>query len=876
MSSPRPPHARGEPRHSLLALGIAAALCTVSHGAAHAQAGAAPSPAPARAAAGAALRTYSIGAGPLDDALQRFARQAGVLISFDPAVVRGLRTDGFNGEASVAGVLGALIAPHPLAAQSDGPDAWRIRAAPRPVAPPAGGMPSASGGDLPPVVVTADRDARQRAYDTPASVAVITREDMDRLPPRNTSDVLADVPGLYTSQGRDNPGVSVNMRGLQDFGRVNVMIDGTRQNFQQSGHGSNGSVYLDPELLGGVDITKGASSTVGGAGMIAGIVNFRTLEVDDIVREGQTLGARVNATSGTNAYRFAGSTALGIKASPDVDVVMVASRKKMGMFEMGQRGSIADNEGLDKVVHGVNRLTKQDQSSALLKGTWRLAPGQQVKLSYVGFDAKFGENSDSGVEAGGGAMMNHVRSDTLLGNYNWKPAGNPWIDLAASLYYTRTSNKAHRAAGGLLDGNEYNLQYQTSTVGGTLQNSSGMKLGPLDAVFKTGGEFFQDKTDPKAQSLSVGADAGTTALYTGATPAGTRTVASLFGELSLLRGDWLEVTGGMRYDWYGLQGSGRMRVGSIANPAGVRPATTALFTNFETDRHNGAMSPKISIAVKPVEQVQLFANFGRSMRPPALTETLLWGQHVGSLFPYYPNPNLFAERARTWEVGSNANFSDLLARGDKLRMKAAWFNSRVNNYITQARVMSPISTAAGGTFGPYSYVNLDDPFRNRGLELQADYDAGTVFGGISYTHLIVDTGTGGYDPFPLGSLTGYPASGTLGKANGANIQYVLPPRKNLSVTAGVRLLDGKLTVGGRMSFQSPSNNRSSWTADNAETYNGKAWHLYGLWASYEINKHLTLRMAVNNLRDLNYAEMQGAAYFAGPGRTATVTLSARF
>lgn len=63
----------------------------------------------------------------------------------------------------------------------------------------------------------------------------------------------------------------MNIRGMQDFGRVNVMIDGTRQNYQQSGHGSNGSVYLDPEMLGGVDISKGPTSTVGGAGMIAGL-----------------------------------------------------------------------------------------------------------------------------------------------------------------------------------------------------------------------------------------------------------------------------------------------------------------------------------------------------------------------------------------------------------------------------------------------------------------------------------------------------------------------------------------------------------------------------------------------------------------------------
>lgn len=819
----------------------------------------------------AAPRVYSVAAGPLEAALNQYARQAGVMLSFEPALVRGRHSAGFTGFTTVQDGLDKLLEPHPLAARNAGGNSWLIQATPsKPAVPPlAPTRPAQPEVKLPEVLVTARRDPREAVFETPGSVAVVTRAEIDRLPPRNAADVLADVPGVYTSQSRLDPGVSVNIRGLQDFGRVNVMIDGTRQNYQQSGHGSNGTVYLDPELLGGVDIAKGPTSTVGGAGMIAGLVNFRTLEVQDLLKEGATLGGRVNATSGSNAYDFAGSAALGLRPNDDIDLVMVLSRKSVGDFEKGRRGSVAD--GLDNVVHGVTRLSSQDQDSALLKGTWRFAPGHAVKLSYIGLDARFGEDPQT---ASAGGIENHVRSDTLVGNYQWKPADSHWIDLKSSLYYTRTRNQAHRAEGGALDANAYALQYETSTIGGTLENTSRHALGPVTAVVKAGGEFYRDKTDPKAQSLSIGADAGTTALYTGSTPAGERTVASLFGEVALLHEDWLEVTGGLRYDWYGLQGDGRMRIGSILNPPGVRPGSTTLYTRFESDRHDGHFSPKLTMAVRPVESVQLFASIGRGMRPPGLTETLLWGQHTGSLFPYYPNPDLREERSRNWELGANLTRKSLFAPGDVARAKLAWFDSKVQNYITLARIMSPIDTEGGGIFGPYAYVNLDGAFRSRGLELQADYDTGRFFGTLNYTRILVDTGSGGYDPFPLGSLTGYPAN-TIGQPGDANIWHVIPSRKNLGLSGGMRLLDKRLVLGARMRYQSPSKNTSVWT-QQGDTYNQRSWRLFDLWASYDITEDVVLRAAVNNLRDRNYAEMQGGGYFVGPGRTATVTLSVRF
>ena len=95
-----------------------------------------------------------------------------------------------------------------------------------------------------------------------------------------------------------NPGLAVNIRGFEGSGRVNTMIDGVRQNFRFTGHEAQGFTYIDPSLVAGIDIARGAVSTAGGAGALAGAANFRTLDVEDILRPGQTMGGLTSLTWG--------------------------------------------------------------------------------------------------------------------------------------------------------------------------------------------------------------------------------------------------------------------------------------------------------------------------------------------------------------------------------------------------------------------------------------------------------------------------------------------------------------------------------------------------------------------------------------------------
>ena len=121
----------------------------------------------------------------------------------------------------------------------------------------------------------------------------------------NLDNVIRTMPGTYTRESTNNPGVAVNIRGLEGSGRVNTMIDGVRQNFRFTSHEAQGFTYIDPLLIAGIEVQRGAVSTAGGAGALAGTANFRTLGVEDILKPGQSIGGLSIGSWGSNGTGWA-------------------------------------------------------------------------------------------------------------------------------------------------------------------------------------------------------------------------------------------------------------------------------------------------------------------------------------------------------------------------------------------------------------------------------------------------------------------------------------------------------------------------------------------------------------------------------------------
>jgi len=143
--------------------------------------------------------------------------------------------------------------------------------------------------------------AADKPYETAGSLSHISREDIDRVPPVSTSDVFGTTPGVISAGGHSGISINPNIRGLQGMGRVNTTVDGARQTSSsyRGYSGNRDEVFVDPDMIGGVDISKGPSESVG-TGTIAGTINFRTLEARDIVKDGDSHGVRFRTSLDTS------------------------------------------------------------------------------------------------------------------------------------------------------------------------------------------------------------------------------------------------------------------------------------------------------------------------------------------------------------------------------------------------------------------------------------------------------------------------------------------------------------------------------------------------------------------------------------------------
>lgn len=265
-------------------------------------------------------RVFDIPAGPLAQALNRFAEQSGLLLIYPAELTARRRSAGLQGSYPPLEALRLLLHGTELEAREtpDGTITLQSAAAESLssiiTASEDGAGPDAAV--LPQITVQAT--ALGDEYSQPRATSQVTRQDMDRVGPRHASDILQALPGVFTVTNEQVPSVSVNIRGLKDFGRVNMNIDGMRQNYQRSGHQQrNGEMYFDPAFLSGVEIEKGPATGVGSTGTTGGVASFRTLQPEDVLTSGAKLGARVRASTGiggwANGSEPSGSIALAAR-----------------------------------------------------------------------------------------------------------------------------------------------------------------------------------------------------------------------------------------------------------------------------------------------------------------------------------------------------------------------------------------------------------------------------------------------------------------------------------------------------------------------------------------------------------------------------------
>ncbi|PHM38486.1 TonB-dependent receptor domain-containing protein [Xenorhabdus innexi] len=163
--------------------------------------------------------------------------------------------------------------------------------------------------DLGKIRVTDNRDKDEAGYDAvydkDISTIYIGKKEIERYKGASPADVLKGAVGVYSGDARNSGALDVNIRGIQGQGRVPVTIDGTEQAITvgRGYNGANNRNYLDPNLISSIEIEKGPSLNRRIKGSVGGAVSIKTLNINDVVPEGETFGINTKLETSSNSVK---------------------------------------------------------------------------------------------------------------------------------------------------------------------------------------------------------------------------------------------------------------------------------------------------------------------------------------------------------------------------------------------------------------------------------------------------------------------------------------------------------------------------------------------------------------------------------------------
>jgi hemoglobin/transferrin/lactoferrin receptor protein len=712
---------------------------------------------------------------------------------------------------SVAGVVPFVVAQEavnldPITVVSTKPTR-PARPAPRPAAPersespPAVSQPAPVTAPPPPPVITASQlltTDNMPATEVLGAVSTIRQNQIKQIMPTRPSDLLYSVPGVTVQERQDDPGTAVNIRGLQDFGRVNVVIDGARQNFQRSGHNANGMFYLEPELISTIDIIRGPVANVFGSGAIGGITSFRTKDWEDVLKPGERWGVLTNTMGSTNLGGV-GSLFAAARVAPNAEIFAGGTYRKQSAYRDGD-GNVIPNTG-NEIWTGT------------VKGTYRPADGHQIKLGYITYDAdyKTGQPYPAGTPPPTASIYGtNTRNEIATARWTYSRPDDRLFDFDTNVYWTRTATDQTKIDGtpSVISGQLGDRRnFTINTRGFDANNTTRFDTGPFHHALNYGGDSFRDEVD-------------TTGFGTIFTPSGERTVSGAFIQLKTDYAGIFESITAVRYDSYALQGGG-----------------------YYNDGHH--MSPKSTIGFTAIQGFTPYVTYAEGYRAPAITETLVTGIHPANpQFTLLPNPGLQPEIGKNKEIGVNLRYNDVLRAGDQFRAKFNVYRNDVTNYI-ELKYLGPFQRGQGDqiclnlvAFFCEQYQNIPSA-RLEGMEFESFYDTGQWFAGLAGTHHV--RGRDLTNDQPLATIPPDQITTTLGarfldrKLTLAMRWQAVMAKNPLDIPPGAEAAAGA-TSGPPYAY-----------------YPTSAFNLVSLYAGYQIDPDRLASLSVENLLNSQYA-----------------------
>jgi hemoglobin/transferrin/lactoferrin receptor protein len=665
-------------------------------------------------------------------------------------------------------------------------------------------------------------------FDYPGQVTVIDRDALETLAPSTISDALRDVPGVNFSGGPRRTGELPSIRGLSGQ-NVLILLDGARQSFT-SAH--DGRFFVDPELIGTAEVVRGPASALYGSGAVGGVLAFESVDAADLLRDGETWGARAR---------------VGYQSVNEETLASITAFTQQGKFDGIASFGIRDSGDIE-LGSGATLPSDDDIQTALIKGSYVFTDALTIEGSWQRFtNTAIEPNNGQGVAGTGDGVLDRevekdITTDTFRLGVNYNPEDNDWIDIGFTAYQTSS------------DVDEFDASVPRTTIrdiettGFSLRNASRFTIGSAETILTVGGDWYKDE--------QTGTDDQTIDGTRGGVPNGESEFMGVFAQLESIVetpvGQFVVIPG-IRFDEFDSSSS-------------IAPGE---------ENSDNAVSPRIaaSFAPKGAEWLRLFGSYSEGFRAPSINELYLDGVHfqiphpvlfnpaIGSFVfapnNFIPNPDLVPEETQTIEFGTGFDFKNIFDPSDRLQAKVSYFETEADELINLSVNVAP----SAGCFIPPNFQPC-----NFGTSESANVDRAELEGWEGELH---------YDSDRFVARASFSTIEGTDLSDGSDLGSLTPDR--IALDLGVKVPEFNALFGTRIQHAADFEQRVSDGAgafsiqDERDAYT--VVDLYATWRPDRI-EGLRLDVGVDNIFDENYERV-----FAGvsqPGTNFKVAASYQF
>jgi iron complex outermembrane recepter protein len=504
------------------------------------------------------------------------------------------------------------------------------------------------------MVVTATR-TEINVDEAPASVTVLTKEDIKKTNTTTLVDALKHIGGAFVNTSSTG---SVSMRGLNGENRTLVMVNGLPVNDGYSGGSGWNTMGIDD--VERIEITRGAGSALYGGNAMGGVINIVTAKPEK--REGEIstkFGSdktfQYSAYAGDRIDRF--RVRLGYEAltSDGYPINLVSRTPSSGTGTLNGGYATTDNYGNPRWICGDTGDAEKESSSLSMMASYDFTDTGSLTLDFQrGKDDRNYDRPNTYLTdslgypsfSGSARVATGRRASVTPVNYLSSPY-NMENYLTSLTYKEKFGSVDFTAKGGYRTTDSL----YTTASSGTYDNASGTRtdygteswLSDVQADIPLGSQhlltsgitFRLDSAQLDTYNVGFYRDENSVLSKRDTTEGRTRFLAFYLQDAWTVI-DQVTVYGGARIDtWNAYDG----KSGTVGREGA-----------FE-ELDDSEISPHLATVWKPLADTFVRGSIAHSFRPPTVYE--LYRVSTMGSYTYNNNPNLKPETSWTYEIGAD-------------------------------------------------------------------------------------------------------------------------------------------------------------------------------------------------------------------------------